>query len=155
MMRSTTVAMPQPGQQARGAMSRAGRRGWRAQPTGTPAASLPLGQRADITIAVALLMAGWLAPSTSQAADVGGGEKIANERCAACHGRDGNTPIDPSYPKLAGQHADYLVVAMKAYRSERRKNAIMGAQAKPLSNADIENLAAYYAQLPSQLSLRR
>ena len=105
--------------------------------------------------AAVLLVIGCLAFAPAQAADIAAGEKIANERCAACHGKDGNTPIDPSYPKLGGQHADYLAIAMKAYRSERRKNAIMGAQAKPLSTADIENLAAYYAQLPSQLSLRR
>ncbi len=102
-----------------------------------------------------LLVAGSVVLSPAQAADRSAGEKIAGERCAACHGKDGSTPIDPSYPKLAGQHADYLVVALKQYRSERRKNAIMGAQAKPLTNADIDNLAAYYAALPSQLSVRK
>ena len=103
-------------------------------------------------IAAALGLAA-LAPA--HAADLAAGEKIANERCAACHGPDGNTPIDPSYPKLGGQYADYLAVTLKAYRAERRKNAIMGAQAKPLSNADIENLSAYYSGLPSQLSVRK
>ena len=108
------------------------------------------------TIAAALAVTALLAMSpAAQAADRSAGEKLATERCVACHGADGNTPIDPSYPKLGGQYADYLVVAMKAYRADRRKNAIMGAQAKPLSNADIENLAAYYAHLPSQLSVRK
>lgn len=108
------------------------------------------------TIAAALTVTALLlAASPARAADVSAGEKLASERCSACHGADGNTPIDPSYPKLGGQYADYLVVSLKGYRSERRKNAIMGAQAKPLSNADIENLAAYYARLPSQLSVRK
>ena len=107
------------------------------------------------TIAAALAVTTLLAAGPARAADVSAGEKLATERCSACHGADGNTPIDPSYPKLGGQYADYLVVALKGYRAERRKNAIMGAQAKPLSNADIENLAAYYARLPSQLSVRK
>ena len=89
------------------------------------------------------------------AADIAAGEKIATERCAACHGKDGNTPIDPSYAKLAGQHRDYLVHALKEYRSERRKNAIMGAQSKTLSTNDIQNLAAYYSTLPGSLSVMK
>jgi cytochrome c553 len=77
------------------------------------------------------------------------------EVCAACHGKDGNTPIDPSYPRLAGQHKDYLIVALNDYKAERRKNALMNAQAKALSKADIENLAAFYASLPGQLTHKR
>ncbi len=119
--------------------------------------SIRLSQRplraALLTAVFGLAGLGLAAPA--QAADLAAGEKLATERCSACHGQDGNTPIDPSYPKLGGQHADYLVVSLKAYRAERRKNAIMGAQAKPLSNADIENLAAYYARLPSQLSVQK
>lgn len=75
--------------------------------------------------------------------------------CAACHGQDGKTPIDPSYAILAGQHEDYLVVALKGYRSGLRKNAIMGAQAQQLSTADIENLAAYYAGLPGPMGYKK
>lgn len=91
----------------------------------------------------------------AQAADIEKGQAKANQVCAACHGQDGNTPIDPSYPKLAGQHRDYLEHALLDYQAERRKNPIMVAQAKPLSREDIENLAAYYASLPGQLSNRR
>jgi cytochrome c553 len=55
--------------------------------------------------------------------------------CASCHGANFNKPIDPSYPKLAGQHADYLYVALKAYQTDGnprvgRGNAIMAGQAK-------------------------
>jgi cytochrome c553 len=91
----------------------------------------------------------------ASAADVAKGREKAEQVCAACHGKDGNTPIDPSYPKLAGQHADYLLQALIAYKNETRKNPIMGAQAKPLSRADMQNLAAYYSSLPGQLSHRR
>ena len=96
-----------------------------------------------------------LAAAPAPAADLAAGEKLAVERCAACHGKDGNTPIDPSYPRLSGQHADYLVEALKAYKSDQRKNAIMGAQAKLLSREDMVNLSAYYAKLPGLMSHRR
>ncbi len=89
------------------------------------------------------------------AADLAAGARLANERCAACHGKDGNTPIDPSYPRISGQYEDYLVQSLKAYKVDRRKNAIMGAQAKTLSNADIENVAAYYARQPGMLTHER
>ncbi len=64
--------------------------------------------------------------------------------CAACHGADGNSAIG-EYPKLAGQHANYLVTTLKAYRDGSRVNAIMQGMAAPLSDEDIADLAAYYA----------
>jgi cytochrome c553 len=91
----------------------------------------------------------------ASAGDVAKGREKADQVCAACHGKDGNTPIDPSYPRLAGQHEDYLYNALVAYKNDSRKNAIMGAQAKGLSRADMKNLAAFYASLPGQLSHRR
>lgn len=89
------------------------------------------------------------------AADRAAGQAKADAVCAACHGKDGNTPIDPSYPKLAGQYADFLVRALSDYKSGARKNAVMAGQAQALSKADIENLAAYYASLPGSLSVKR
>lgn len=88
-------------------------------------------------------------------ADLASGEKLAEERCAACHGKDGNTPIDPSYPRLAGQHEDYLLHSLRDYKDEKRKNAIMGAQAKLLSRTDMENVAAYFSQLPGVMNHKR
>ena len=88
----------------------------------------------------------------AQAADLAKGAEKAEQVCAACHGKDGKTPIDPSYPILAGQHADFLAQAMRDYKSGARKNAVMSAQASLLSSDDIENLSAYYASLPSDLS---
>ena len=106
--------------------------------------------RSFLPLLTGAALLGIAAPAAS--ADIGAGEKLANERCAACHGKDGNTPIDPSYPRISGQHEDYLVHAMRAYKVDERKNPIMGAQAKMLSRDDILNLAAYYARLPGMLS---
>lgn len=64
--------------------------------------------------------------------------------CAACHGADGNSAT-ADFPRLAGQHADYLVKAMKDYKSGARKNAIMAPQAANLSVRDMEDLAAFYS----------
>src|SRR3954470_17194457 len=76
--------------------------------------------------------------------------KAAAEKynCASCHGKDFNTPTDPTYPKLAGHHQDYLAHALTAYQrgadgANGRGNAIMAPQAKPLSRQDIQNIAAY------------
>ena len=76
--------------------------------------------------------------------------------CVACHGADFNKPIDPSYPKLAGQQADYLFVALKSYKTEGnatwgRSNAIMGGIAKQFSNAELKELAAYVHSLPGDV----
>ena len=93
--------------------------------------------------------------TSAQASDRVAGQAKADAVCAACHGKDGNTPIDPSYPKLAGQHPDFLVRALTDYKTGSRKNAVMSGQAQALSKADIENLAAYYASLPGTLTSRR
>lgn len=98
----------------------------------------------------ALVMAVVSAPALG--ADLAKGKQIAAAQCAACHGPDGNKPIDPSYPRLAGQYADYLGKALVDYQTGRRKNAIMAGMAKPLSKADIANVTAYYASLPGVLS---
>jgi cytochrome c553 len=91
----------------------------------------------------------------AQAKDIAAGKAKAEAVCAACHGKDGVTTIDPSYPRLAGQHADYLLVALMEYKSGARKNAIMASQATGLSKADMENLAAYYASLKGPMSNKR
>jgi cytochrome c553 len=91
----------------------------------------------------------------SIAADVDAGRKIAEAQCAACHGKDGKTSTDPSYPKLAGQYSDYLAKALNDYQSGGRKNVIMGGMAKPLTKQDIQNLAAYFSSLPGPLTHRR
>lgn len=65
--------------------------------------------------------------------------------CAACHGADGNSAT-PMYPKLAGQYENYLIHALKAYKNGERTNPIMAGMAAPLSDEDIEDLAAYFSR---------
>ena len=76
--------------------------------------------------------------------------------CTSCHGDSFSKPIDPSYPKIAGQHADYLFVALKSYKSEGhatwgRANGVMGGIAKQYSNAELKELANYLSKLPGEL----
>jgi cytochrome c553 len=78
--------------------------------------------------------------------------------CVSCHGSNFSKPIDPSYPKIAGQHEDYLFVALKAYKTQGnptfgRNNGVMGAIVKQFSNADLKALAEYVGSLDSELSV--
>jgi len=81
---------------------------------------------------------------------------LAQANCASCHGSNFSAPIDPSYPKLAGQHADYLYVALKAYQTDHnplmgRSNAIMMGMARPFTHPEIMAIAAYLGSLPGDL----
>ena len=87
------------------------------------------------------------------AADLAAGKAKATEVCAACHGADGNSAT-ADFPKVAGQHADYLAKALRDYKSGQRKNPIMAGFAKGLSKDDIENVSAFYASLPVVVSTR-
>jgi cytochrome c553 len=99
-------------------------------------------------VAIALASSQW-----SQAANIEAGKTKATEVCQACHGLDGNSKV-PDYPKLGGQHPDYLEKALRDYKSGARKNAIMAGFAAALTKTDIENLAAYYAAQPAVLVVK-
>jgi cytochrome c553 len=76
--------------------------------------------------------------------------------CISCHGQNFSKPIDPSYPKLAGQNADYLYFALRSYKTEHnpqfgRSNGIMAAMAKQFSNAELKTLADYIGSLDGDL----
>lgn len=71
--------------------------------------------------------------------------KAKSTACAACHGADGNSTT-ALFPKLAGQHRDYLYHSLKAYKTGKRKNPIMAGQVQNLSLTDMEDLAAYYSK---------
>jgi cytochrome c553 len=99
------------------------------------------------------------APETAVAANDATAALLAKGGCVACHGANFSKPLDPSYPKLAGQHADYLYVALKAYTVETnansklgRNNAIMGGVAAQYTHAELKQLAAYLASLPSEMA---
>ncbi len=79
---------------------------------------------------------------------IAGQEK--SQTCIACHGANGASD-NPAFPKLAGQHPDYLLHALQAYRSGERNNAIMNGQAAALSDTDMRDLAAYYGSLDPAL----
>ena len=109
---------------------------------------------------ITALFCGLVSVSAIAGGNVANGEALAKKyNCAACHGADYKSPIDPSYPKIAGQHAEYLQHALVAYKRgdgpNGRNNAIMGGQVKPLSNKDIVDLAAYLHSLPGPLVVHR
>jgi len=84
-------------------------------------------------------------------------ELLTKGACVSCHGANLSKPIDPSYPKLAGQHADYLTVALKAYKIEKnpgvgRSNGVMAGQVKQFSNAELKAIANYISTLPTELA---
>lgn len=84
-----------------------------------------------------------VASGSAMAADPAAGRE-KSKTCAACHGPDGNSP-SAEFPKLAGQHYDYLVKVLNDYKSGQRKNPIMAPQAANLSRRDIADLAAYFS----------
>ena len=92
-----------------------------------------------------------LAVGTAHAANLDAGKQKAQEVCQACHGMDGLSATNAEYPKIGGQHRDYLAKALRDYKSGMRKNPIMGAMAQPLTAQDIDNMAAYYASQPGPL----
>jgi len=81
---------------------------------------------------------------------------VAKGACTSCHGESFSAPLVPTYPKIAGQHRDYLLVALKSYKTENnpqvgRGNAIMAGVAKQFSNAELKELANYIGRLPGEL----
>jgi cytochrome c553 len=99
---------------------------------------------------------GLVVASHVQAGDAAAGAEKAKTVCAACHGPDGNgVPTFPDYPKLAGQHEDYLKRTLREYQSGGRKNAIMAPMAQTLTAKDVADVAAFYASQKGPLHVRR
>ncbi|MDX1432711.1 MAG: cytochrome c [Gammaproteobacteria bacterium] len=96
-------------------------------------------------LGMALSAATMLGFTDVHAGDAAAG-KAKSATCAACHGQNG-IAIAPEYPNLAGQNEKYLAIAIKAYKSGDRKNPLMQPMVAPLTDVDVENLAAYYASL--------
>jgi cytochrome c553 len=123
------------------------------------AASLTDQDIADLSAfyAASGVVEGTAALAAAPAATGHAAELVAKGNCVSCHGNSFSAPIDPSYPRIAGQHDDYLFVALKAYKSDGssaqvgRSNAIMGGVAKQFSNAELKEIAAYVGGLPSDL----
>lgn len=98
-----------------------------------------------VLIAVASLGLYTSAPLLAdEAGDPVRGQQIS-AACAACHGADGNS-VNPEWPKLAGQGAPYLYKQLVDYKEGRRENALMTGQVANLSEQDMRDLAAFYAE---------
>lgn len=94
-------------------------------------------------LSLALIMGIVVAPGYA-AGDAAAG-KAKSATCVGCHGVDGNSPA-PTFPKLAGQHAGYLYKQLQDYKQGQRVNPTMAAMVANLSDTDMQDLAAYYAQ---------
>ena len=70
--------------------------------------------------------------------------KTKSATCAACHGADGNS-VNPEWPKLAGQHPSYIAKQLANFKDDARSNPSMSPMAKPLSEQDMADLAAYFS----------
>ena len=83
-------------------------------------------------------------------------ELLKRGACVSCHGDNFAKPIDPSYPKIAGQHADYLYVALKSYKIDKnpqvgRTNGVMAGIAQQFTNQELKQLAGYIGRLDGDL----
>ncbi|WP_404992916.1 c-type cytochrome [Cupriavidus pauculus] len=111
---------------------------------------------------------------SAQAADIAAGKALVEKGgCVACHGKDLNAPISPDYPKLAGQHPDYLYHALLAYQTSGnpivgRTNAIMAGQVnsnpavttkegkpRPFTRGELQDIAAYIGSIKGDLVLKK
>ncbi len=97
----------------------------------------------NIAIVMGALFVLGFAVNAQAAGDAAAG-KNKSAVCAACHGADGNS-MSPTFPKLAGQNASYIVKQLHDFKSGARQNPIMQPQASSLSDQDIEDLAAYFS----------
>ncbi|MEM7101047.1 MAG: c-type cytochrome [Pseudomonadota bacterium] len=102
-------------------------------------------------ILVVTLATGTCSGFVYAAGDPSAGEAQAAP-CGACHGQDGATPLDPSYPNLAGQNEKYLTRQLELIASGERSIPLMAGQLDGKSPEEIADLAAYYASLPNKIS---
>ncbi|MDT7928429.1 c-type cytochrome [Tepidimonas sp.] len=99
------------------------------------------------------------APEQPKAASAAVAALLERGACVSCHGANFSKPLDPSYPKIAGQYADYLYVSLKSYKVEGspyigRNNAIMGGIVQQFSNAELKQLADYLASIKGELTVK-
>jgi len=92
---------------------------------------------------LALAIAAMFSSAYAESGDAAAG-KEKSTTCAACHGADGNSQSS-DFPRLAGQHEDYIAAALHQYKSGKRKNPIMAGFAGGLSDKDMADLAAYFS----------
>lgn len=106
----------------------------------------PRGRRLSAHGVISLLLLAL--PLTVPVAVAGGDAEAGKEKakaCAQCHGETGQS-VDPSFPVLAGQYRDYLIVALEEYKAGTRKNPIMAGFAATLTDEDRADIAAFYSE---------
>ncbi len=101
----------------------------------------------SLLIAAALMVT--LSPAGVSAGDIEAG-KAKSAICLTCH-KTSNEVVGVGTPIISGQYEDYLIQALKDYKSGARRNPVMGGFAASLSDDDIEDIAAFYAEIDSQL----
>ena len=111
---------------------------------------------ADMAAYYEQLGKGQVAPETQVAPTAQVAELLTKGACATCHGVNFSKPIDGVYPKLAGQHGDYLFAALKAYQTENnpvvgRSNPIMVGQVKQFNHKELKLIAQYLSSLPGEV----
>jgi len=114
---------------------------------------------ADLSAFYAAHNAGVTAPEQPKPAPAIVAALLEKGACVSCHGANFSKPIDPSYPKVAGQHADYLYVALKSYAVEGnpyigRANPIMGGIIKQFTPAELKQIANYLATVDGELATK-
>ena len=109
------------------------------------------------SLALGATLAG-LTGAAHAAGNIANGKALVDKgMCVSCHGANLNAPITPEYPKLAGQYADYVFSALKAYQHDGagrlvgRSNAVMAGMAKQFTTAELKQLAGYIGSLPGPL----
>jgi cytochrome c553 len=93
---------------------------------------------------LAVLSLALMLPMAAQAGDPARGQQLS-QACAACHGADGNS-VNPEWPKLAGQHSEYIYKQLMDYKTGRRENALMAGQVANLDEQDMRDLGAFYSR---------
>ena len=122
--------------------------------TSRPAGSVSRRPCAALSSAAMALAAFLFTSGFSTAAQAAGDPDAGKAQavvCGACHGQDGATGIDPSYPNLAGQNERYLASQLRMIQDGRRDIPLMAGQLTGKSEQDLEDLAAYYASLPGKI----
>ena len=122
----------------------------------TLAASLSEQDIADLAAYYESSGSGVNVPATAAEGPAQAAELVTKGGCTSCHGANLSKPIDPSYPKIAGQHADYLYVALRSYKINEkpmigRSHPVMAGIAKQFSDKEMKVLADYVVSLPSEL----
>ncbi|MBN8280531.1 MAG: cytochrome c, partial [Gammaproteobacteria bacterium] len=94
-----------------------------------------------LSLALVALVSGALPAAAAGSVEAGQAKAVT---CSACHGLDGNS-LNPEWPTLAGQHETYIVKALQSFKSGARQNVLMSSMALPLTEEDMQDLAAYFA----------